>query len=99
MSHNWRIRKGDEVVVISGKEKGKTGKVVKVVKSKSRLYVGGINLVKKHQKPSAANPSGGIIEKEASLNPCGTVENTSPRILMIKGKIIMARIIPPASVL
>ena len=68
MSHNWRIRKGDEVVVISGKEKGKTGKVVKVVKSKSRLYIGGVNLVKKHQRPSAANPSGGIIEKEASLH-------------------------------
>lgn len=67
MTQNWRIRKGDDVIVISGKEKGKTGKVVRVLKSKNRLYVGGINMVKKHQKPTAASP-GGIFEKEASLH-------------------------------
>ncbi|MBS0185827.1 MAG: 50S ribosomal protein L24 [Proteobacteria bacterium] len=67
MTQNWRIRKGDDVIVISGKEKGKTGKVVRVLKSKNRLYVGGVNMVKKHQKPTAASP-GGIIEKEASLH-------------------------------
>ncbi len=67
MTQNWRIRKGDDVIVISGKEKGKTGKVVSVLKSKNRLYVGGVNMVKKHQKPSAASP-GGIIQKEASLH-------------------------------
>lgn len=67
MTQNWRIRKGDDVIVISGKEKGKTGKVVRVVKSKDRLYVGGVNMVKKHQRATAASP-GGIIEKEASLH-------------------------------
>lgn len=67
MTQNWRIRKGDDVIVISGREKGKTGKVVRVVKSKSRLYVGGVNLVKKHQRPTASTP-GGIIQKEASLH-------------------------------
>jgi len=67
MTQNWRIRKGDDVIVISGKEKGMTGKVIRVLKSKNRLYVGGVNMVKKHQKPTAASP-GGIIEKEASLH-------------------------------
>ncbi len=67
MTQNWRIRTGDEIIVISGKEKGKTGKVVRVLKSRDRLYVGGVNMIKKHQKPTASSP-GGIIQKEASLH-------------------------------
>ena len=67
MTQHWRIRTGDEIIVISGKEKGKTGKVVRVLKSRDRLYVGGVNMIKKHQKPTASSP-GGIIQKEASLH-------------------------------
>lgn len=63
----WRVRKGDEVIVISGKNKGRTGKVMRVVRDKDRLYIEGVNMVKKHQRASAAHP-GGIIEKEASLH-------------------------------
>ncbi|UAA38496.1 50S ribosomal protein L24 [Paraneptunicella aestuarii] len=64
-----KIRRDDEIVVLAGKDKGKTGKVVKVLTEESRLIVEGVNLVKKHQKP---NPqfgiAGGIIEKEAPIH-------------------------------
>ena len=64
----WRIRRGDDVIVISGKEKGKTGKVSRVLRAKNRLVVEGVNLVKRHVRPNAANPGGGILQKEASLH-------------------------------
>jgi len=60
-----RIRKGDSVVVISGKDKGKTGKVTRVLVEDNRVLVEGINLVKRHSRPTPRNPSGGIIEREA----------------------------------
>jgi large subunit ribosomal protein L24 len=64
-----KIRRDDEVVVLAGKDKGKTGKVTKVLVSEDRLYVEGVNLVKKHQKPNPQlNVPGGIIEKEASIH-------------------------------
>ncbi len=64
-----KIRRDDEIVVITGKDKGKSGKVVKVLTEKSRVIVEGVNLVKKHQKgnPQSGVP-GGIIEKEASIH-------------------------------
>jgi large subunit ribosomal protein L24 len=62
-----RIKKGDTVVVTRGKNKGKRGKVLKVLVSKGRLIVEKVNLVKKHSKPSQANPTGGIVEREGSL--------------------------------
>ncbi len=63
-----RIRKGDTVVVISGKDAGKTGKVARVLPDVDRVVVEGINLVKRHQKPTARNPSGGIIEREQAIH-------------------------------
>ena len=63
-----RIKKGDTVVVVRGKNKGKRGKVLKVLVGKGRLIVEKVNLVKKHSKPSQANPTGGIVEREGSLS-------------------------------
>lgn len=64
-----KIRRDDEVVVLAGKDKGKQGKVLKVLASDDRLIVEGVNLVKKHQKANPQlNEPGGIIEKEASVH-------------------------------
>tara|TARA_B100000470_G_C19558026_1_gene287859 strand:- start:47 stop:355 length:309 start_codon:yes stop_codon:yes gene_type:complete len=63
-----KIRKGDIIKVISGSYKGKTGKVIKTSLNKNRILVEGINVVKKHMKPSQDNPQGGIIEKEMSIH-------------------------------
>jgi len=64
-----KIRRDDEIVVIAGKDKGKQGKVLKVITGKDRLIVEGVNLVKKHQKPNPQlSVPGGIIEKEASIH-------------------------------
>lgn len=62
-----KIKKGDEVVVIAGKDKGKKGAVLSVIRDSDRVVVSGVNLVKRHQKPDRAN-AGGIISKEASLH-------------------------------
>ena len=64
-----KIRRDDEVIVLAGKDKGKTGKVTKVLVDDSKVYVEGINLIKKHTKPvPQLQQPGGIIEKEAPLN-------------------------------
>lgn len=63
----FKIKKDDDVVVIAGKDKGKSGKVTKVLKDKDRLIVQGINLAKRHTKPSALS-AGGIIAKEVSIH-------------------------------
>jgi large subunit ribosomal protein L24 len=62
------IRSGDKVKVISGNHKGKTGTVSKVIIEKQRAIVEGVNIVKKHVKPTNTNPKGGIVEKEASIH-------------------------------
>ncbi|MGY6649877.1 50S ribosomal protein L24 [Wenyingzhuangia sp. IMCC45574] len=63
----FKIKSGDTVRVIAGDQKGKEGKVVKILTNDNKAIVEGVNLVKKHTKPSAQNPQGGIIEKEAAL--------------------------------
>ena len=63
-----KIRKNDDVQVISGNYKGKTGRVLQIIKEKNRILVEGINLAKKHMRPSQENQQGGIIEKELSIN-------------------------------
>jgi large subunit ribosomal protein L24 len=65
-----RIRTGDTVVVVSGKDKGKTGKVKRVLREEDRVVVEGINLVKRHTRPTPRNPSGGIIEREQPIHGC-----------------------------
>ena len=62
------IKKDDQVIVLAGEDKGKTGKVLKVIVDKQRAIVEGVNIVKKSQKPSAKNPQGGIVEQEAPIH-------------------------------
>jgi large subunit ribosomal protein L24 len=62
------VKKGDKVMVISGKEKGKTGTIIAAFPKKDRVLVEGLNLVKKHMKPNQANPQGGIVSQEASIH-------------------------------
>ena len=62
------IKKGDTVYVNAGEDKGKTGKVVKVLVEKQRAIVEGVNMVSKSQKPSAKNPQGGIVKTEAPIH-------------------------------
>lgn len=61
------IRKGDTVIVKAGKEKNKTGKILRVIEDGSRVLVEKLNIVKKNSKPTQNNPKGGIIEKEAPI--------------------------------
>ncbi len=61
------IKKGDTVFVNTGKDKGKTGTVLRIIVDKQRAVVEGVNIVKKSTKPSAAHPQGGIIEQEATI--------------------------------
>ncbi len=68
------VKKDDMVMVITGKDKGKTGRVLAAFPRKNRVLVEGVNLVKKHQKPNQANPQGGIITKEAPIH----VSNVMP---------------------
>lgn len=68
-THKFTVKRGDTVKVISGDNKGKTGTVVKVDREKYRAVVEGVNMIKKHVKPSAQDPqSGGIIEMEAPIH-------------------------------
>jgi len=64
-----KLKKGDEVIVLTGKDKGKRGTINQVIVEKDRVVVGGINMVKKHQKPNpAVGAPGGIVEKEMPLH-------------------------------
>ena len=63
-----RVRQGDTVQVIAGKEKGKKGEVIDVVAKQNRVVVRGVNMVKRHTRPSQKNPQGGIVDKEAALH-------------------------------
>ncbi|MFD1738294.1 50S ribosomal protein L24 [Bacillus salitolerans] len=68
------VKKGDKVQVISGKDKGKQGVILEAFPKKDRVLVEGVNVVKKHSKPSQANPQGGIISQEAPIH----VSNVMP---------------------
>ena len=63
-----RIRKNDTVIVLAGKDKGRTGRVLKVMPADDRVVVEGVNMVKRHTKPSMSSPQGGVIAKEASIH-------------------------------
>lgn len=64
----FKMKKGDLVEVIAGKDKGKQGKVIGLLTAKQRVLVEGVNRVKRHTKPSQKNAQGGIIEKEAAIH-------------------------------
>ncbi|WP_243388399.1 50S ribosomal protein L24 [Bacillus kexueae] len=68
------VKKGDKVMVISGKDKGKQGVILEAYPKKDRVLVEGVNIVKKHSKPSQVNPQGGIISQEAPIH----VSNVMP---------------------
>ena len=63
-----RVRKGDTVVVISGKNKGQRGKVLRVIHKTGRVVIERVAMVKRHTKPSQKNPQGGIVDKEGSIH-------------------------------
>ena len=67
MAKKFKIKKGDSVVVISGRDRGKRGEVMRVMRKEDRLVVQGINMIKRHTRPSAGHP-GGIVDKEASIH-------------------------------
>lgn len=67
MQHSFHVKKGDKVYVTTGKDKGKTGEITEVDRKKCRVVVKGINVVKRHTRPSQASP-GGIIDKESSIH-------------------------------
>jgi len=68
MAISYSIRKDDQVMVVSGKEKGKTGKVLMVMPGEAAVIVEKLNIVKRHQKPSKKHAHGGIIEKESPIS-------------------------------
>jgi len=63
-----KIRKDDEVIVVSGRDRGKRGKVLRALPAENRVVVEGVNIVKRHTKPSYTEPQGGIKEKEAPIH-------------------------------
>lgn len=63
-----KIKTGDKVRVIAGEHKGREGKVLQVLIEKNKAIVEGVNIIKKHLKPSTTSPQGGIVEKEAAIN-------------------------------
>ena len=65
-----KLRRDDNVIVISGKDKGKTGKIIRVDRARDRVYVEGINIVKRHQRPNPARPNAqvGVIEREGPVH-------------------------------
>ncbi|MBC8239188.1 MAG: 50S ribosomal protein L24 [Alphaproteobacteria bacterium] len=67
MAKKFKLKKGDDVVVLSGRDKGKKGSILRMLRQDDRVLVDGVNLVKRHPRPSGSQP-GGIIEKEASIH-------------------------------
>lgn len=63
-----KVKKGDHVKVISGKDKGKIGKVLRVIPETNRVLIEGVNLIYRHSRPTQQNPKGGIVEKEGPIN-------------------------------
>ena len=63
-----KIKKGDSVVVLTGRDKGRKGTVLKVMPTEERIVVQGINMVQRHTRPSQGNPQGGIVRKEATIH-------------------------------
>jgi len=64
----FHVKKGDQVTVISGKEKGKSGKIIAVLTEKQRVVVEGLQMIKKHVKKSQQNPNGAILDREGSIH-------------------------------
>ncbi|HEY7460279.1 MAG TPA: 50S ribosomal protein L24 [Gemmatimonadota bacterium] len=63
-----KLRKGDEVMVVSGEDRGKRGKILRVLRDKNRVVVEGVSFMRRHTRPSQSNPQGGIVEREAPIH-------------------------------
>lgn len=63
-----KIKKGDKVIVISGKDKGKSGEILRVLRAKDRVVVAGVNMVKRHKKPTKMGEQGGIVAQESTIH-------------------------------
>ncbi|GIP19542.1 50S ribosomal protein L24 [Paenibacillus septentrionalis] len=91
-SHNNKlhVKKDDTVIVISGKDKGKKGRVIAAYPRENRVLVEGVNIVKKHARPSQANPQGGIIEQEAPIHASNVmhVDPKSGKVTRIGYKVL-----------
>jgi len=91
-SHNSKlhVKKDDTVIVISGKDKGKKGRVIAAYPRENRVLVEGVNIVKKHARPSQANPQGGIIEQEAPIHASNVmhVDPKSGKVTRIGYKVL-----------
>ena len=72
------VHKNDNVKVISGNSRGKTGKVLKIYRTDERIIVEGVNIIKRHSRPSQKNPQGGIVQKEAPI-PVSNVQVLCPK--------------------
>lgn len=68
MQKRFHVKKGDEIVVIAGSEKGKSGKILSVDTTKERVMVEGLKMIKKHTRKSQQNPNGAIIEREGTIH-------------------------------
>ena len=81
-----KFKKNDIVQVITGKYRGQQGRIIKVYSDKDRVIVEGVNIIKKHERPSQENPQGGIINKETSIHSSNIlyVENGSPVKIVYK---------------
>lgn len=73
-----KIKKGDNVIVLTGKDKGRKGTVLKVLPEDNRCVVQGVNIVQRHTRPSQTNPQGGIINKEATIH-VSNLANVDPK--------------------
>lgn len=104
---NYSIKKGDNVMVITGKDAGKIGKVLKVVTESGRVYVEGVNIVSKSKKPRNAQDKGGIIKQEGTIDisnvmlvcpKCGEVIRVKHSIVEVNGKKKSVRVCPKCGV-
>jgi large subunit ribosomal protein L24 len=68
MAGKFKIKKGDRVIVLTGRDRGRQGEVLRVLRDQGRVLVQGVNMVKRHTKPSPRTGGGGIVEKEASIH-------------------------------
>lgn len=71
------VKKGDTVLVLSGADRGKTGRVLRVIPEKDRCVVEGVNIIKRHSRPTQRNPKGGIVEKEAPIHISNVKKQTT----------------------
>ena len=77
MAEKMKVRKGDQVLVIAGRDRGKKGEILRVIPKENRVVVQGVNMIKRHTKPSRAE-AGGIIEREASIH-ASNVSHVDPK--------------------